>query len=56
MLLLNRKKKIALNENGKKKCTNNKNIYFFFDFIENYYVPKNISKNNLNMVKKIKFC
>ena len=27
----------------------------FFDFIENYYVPKNISKNNLNMVKKSNF-
>ena len=25
---------------------------FFFDFIENYYVSKNISKNNLNMIKK----
>ena len=28
---------------------------FFFDFIENYYVPKNISKNSLNMVKKSNF-
>ena len=27
----------------------------FFDFIENYYVPKNISKNSLNMVKKSNF-
>ena len=27
----------------------------FFDFIENYYAPKNISKNNLNMVKKSNF-
>ena len=27
----------------------------FFDFIENYYVPKNISKNSLNMVNKSNF-
>ena len=29
--------------------------FFFFYFIENYYVPKNISKNSLNMVKKSNF-
>ena len=30
-----------------------KHIYIYiFNFVENYYVSKNISKNNLNMVKK----
>ena len=29
-----------------------KDIFFFFDFLENYYV----SKNSVNMVRKIKFC
>ena len=56
MLLLNRKKKIVLKENGKKKNAQTAKTYiFFFDFIENYYVPKNISKNSLNMVKKSNF-
>ena len=27
----------------------------FFDFLENYYVSKNVSKNNLNMVNKSNF-
>ena len=27
----------------------------FFDFVENYYVSKNISKNSLNMVIKSNF-
>ena len=27
----------------------------FFDFLENYYVSKNVSKNNLNTVKKSNF-
>ena len=29
-----------------------KHVFFFLNFVENYYVSKNISKNNLNMVKK----
>ena len=29
-----------------------KKYILFFDFIENYYVSKNISKNNLNIIKK----
>ena len=53
---MNRKKKIMLKENGKKKMHELHKHILFFDFIENYYVSKNISKNNLNMVKKIKFC
>ena len=60
MILMNRKKKIMLKENGKKKMYELHKHILFFDFIENYYVSKNISKNNLNMVinhillKKIK--
>ena len=27
----------------------------FFDFVENYYIPTNISKNSLNMAKKWNF-
>ena len=55
MLLLNRKKKIVLKENGKKKMHQLQKHILFFYFIENYYVPKNISKNSLNMVKKSNF-
>ena len=40
----------------RKNAPTTKTYIYFFDFIQNYYVPKNISKNNLNMVKKIKFC
>ena len=46
------KEKDRVKRKWKEKMQNCKNIYIFFDFIENYYVSKNISKNNLNMIKK----
>ena len=44
MLLLNRKKKTVLKENGKKKMHQLQKHILFFDVIENYYVPKNFQK------------
>ena len=55
MLLLNRKKKIMLKENGKKKCMNCINIFCFLVSLKTIMFQKNISKNILNMVKKSNF-
>ena len=41
----------------KEKMNQLKNHILFFDFLENHYVSKDeVSKNHLNVIKKIKFC
>ena len=49
------KEKDRVKRKWKEKMHKLQKHIFFFDFIENYYVPKNISKNSLNMVKKSNF-
>ena len=45
-----------LKGNGKKKINQSKKHILFFDFLENYYVPKDeVSKNHLNVIKKSNF-
>ena len=51
MLLLNKKKKDCVKRKWKEKMHQLQKHILFLNFIENYYVPKNISKNSLNMVK-----
>ena len=41
----------------KEKMNQLKKHILFFDFLENYYVPKDeVSKNHLKCDKEIKFC
>ena len=49
-------KKTVLKENGKKKMNQLNKHILFFDFLENYHVPKDeVSKNHLNVIKKSNF-
>ena len=51
------KEKDCVKRKWKEKMHELQKHILFFDFIENYYISKNISKNSLDMVKKkIKFC
>ena len=60
MLRLNRKKKTVLKENGKKKCTNCKNIFCFLMSLKTIMFQKifkkqfEYGKKNQILLKKIK--
>ena len=45
------KEKYRVKRKWKEKMHQLQKHILFFDFIENYYVPKKISKNSLNMEK-----
>ena len=50
-----KKEKDRVKRKWKERMTSLQKHILFFDFLENYYVSKNVSKNNLNMVKKSNF-
>ena len=49
------KEKDRVKRKWKERMNSLQKHILFFDFLENYYVSKNVSKNNLNMVKKSNF-
>ena len=49
------KEKYRVKRKWKEKMHQLQKHILFFGFIENYYVPKKISKNSLNMEKKSSF-
>ena len=51
----NQKEKDRVKRKWKEKMNQLQKHILFFDFLENHHVSKNVSKNNLNMLKKLDF-
>ena len=55
-IILLKGKKTVLKVNGLEKMNQLQHHVLFFDFLENYYVSNDeVSKQHLNVIKKIKF-